>query len=156
MASVFGPAMRSWGPMPLVSPGEEPRKRSERLLRSIPIGAWPAEPVSISAPQERFRMEMDRIRKIKRSDTGTRRYCRYMRLGLVDFMVCSNGFECWRCEVDQRMEDRFGMHPAFALKPAKNKEPVQVSGFTYLSRILLQRGTSLGQTDRPVYQVRVR
>ena len=82
-------------------------------------------------PTGAVRMEMDRIRKIKRSDTGTRRYCRYMRLGLVDFMVCSNGFECWRCEVDQGMEDRFGMHPAFALKPGKSKEPVQVGGFTY-------------------------
>ena len=82
-------------------------------------------------PTGAIKMEMDRIRKINRSDTGTRRYCRYMRLGLVDFMVCSNGFECWRCEVDQRMEDRFGNHPAFALKPAKNKEPFQISGFTY-------------------------
>jgi glycine cleavage system H protein len=54
-----------------------------------------------------------------------------MRLGLVDFMVCSNGFECWRCEVDQAMEDRFGTHPAFALKPAKNKHPLQVNGFTF-------------------------
>jgi len=80
-------------------------------------------------------MEMDRIRKIKRSDTGTLRYCRYMRLGLVDFMVCSNGFECWRCEVDQEMEDRFGTHPAFALKPAKNKHPLQVSGFTFFPEL---------------------
>ena len=85
-------------------------------------------------------MEMDRIRKIKRSDTGTRRYCRYMRLGLVDFMVCSNGFECWRCEVDQRMEDRFGMHPAFALKPAKKKEPFQVCGFTYFPEFFYSEG----------------
>ena len=91
-------------------------------------------------PTGAFEMEMERIRKIKRSDTGTRRYCRYMRLGLVDFMVCSNGFECWRCEVDQRMEDRFGMHPAFALKPAKNKEPVQVSGFTYFPEYFYSEG----------------
>jgi bidirectional [NiFe] hydrogenase diaphorase subunit len=82
-------------------------------------------------PTSAIKMEMDRIRKIKRSDTGTLRYCRYMRLGLVDFMVCSNGFECWRCEVDQGMEDRLGTHPAFALKPAKNKHPLQVNGFTF-------------------------
>ena len=36
-------------------------------------------------PTGAVRMEMDRIRKIKRSDTGTRRHCRYMRLGLVDY-----------------------------------------------------------------------
>ena len=82
-------------------------------------------------PTGAIKMEMARARKIKQSDTGTLRSCRYMRLGLVDFMVCSNGFECWRCEVDQRMEDQFGTHPAFAIKPAKGKEPFQVSGFTY-------------------------
>ncbi len=91
-------------------------------------------------PSGAIKMEMERIRKIKRSDTGTRRYCRYMRLGLVDFMVCSNGFECWRCEVDQRMEDRFGIHPAFALKPAKSKEPFQVSGFTYFPEYFYSEG----------------
>ena len=91
-------------------------------------------------PTGAIKMEMDRIRKINRSDTGTRRYCRYMRLGLVDFMVCSNGFECWRCEVDQRMEDRFGNHPAFALKPAKNKEPLQVNGFTYFPEYSYSEG----------------
>jgi glycine cleavage system H lipoate-binding protein/ferredoxin len=82
-------------------------------------------------PTGAIKMEMNRIRKIKRSGTGTLRYCRYMRLGLVDFMVCSNGFECWHCEVDQGMEDRFGTHPAFAVKPAKNKYPLQANGFTF-------------------------
>jgi bidirectional [NiFe] hydrogenase diaphorase subunit len=91
-------------------------------------------------PTGAIQMEMDRIRKIKRSDTGTRRYCRYMRLGLIDFMVCSNGFECWRCEVDQMMVDRFGTHPAFALKPAKNKQPFQVSGFTFFPEYLYSEG----------------
>ncbi|HSB07804.1 MAG TPA: 2Fe-2S iron-sulfur cluster-binding protein [Thermodesulfobacteriota bacterium] len=91
-------------------------------------------------PTGAVRMEMDRIRKIKRSDTGTRRYCRYMRLGLVDFMVCSNGFECWRCEVDQTVEDRFGRHPALALKPAKSKEPFEVDGFTYYPEYFYSKG----------------
>jgi glycine cleavage system H protein len=58
-----------------------------------------------------------------------------MRLGLVDFMVCSNGFECWRCEVDQGMEDRFGTHPAFAVKPAKNRDALQVNGFTFFPEL---------------------
>jgi bidirectional [NiFe] hydrogenase diaphorase subunit len=91
-------------------------------------------------PTGAVKMEMDRIRKIRQSDTGTLRACRYMRLGLVDFMVCSNGFECWRCEVDQRMEDRFGTHPAFALKPAKTREPFQVSGFNYYPEYLYSKG----------------
>jgi bidirectional [NiFe] hydrogenase diaphorase subunit len=82
-------------------------------------------------PTGAVKMEMDRIRKIKQSDTGALRYCKYMRLGLVDFMICSNGFECWRCEVDQMMEDRFRTHPAFALKPAQNKQSLLVNGFTF-------------------------
>jgi glycine cleavage system H lipoate-binding protein/NAD-dependent dihydropyrimidine dehydrogenase PreA subunit len=82
-------------------------------------------------PTGAVKMEMDRIRKVRQSDTGIKRYCRYMRLGLIDFMICSNGFECWRCDVDQKMEDRFGTHPAFALKPGKNKQSFQVSGFTF-------------------------
>lgn len=86
-------------------------------------------------PTGAIKMEMNRIKTIRQFDTGTKRYCRYMRLGLFDFMVCSNGFECWRCEVDQTMEDRFGSHPAFALKPAKNKQPFRVNYFTFYPEI---------------------
>ncbi len=82
-------------------------------------------------PTGAIKMEMDRARKIKLSGTGMQRPCRYALLGLVDFMVCSNGFECWRCEVDQGMEDRFKTHPAFAIKPAKNLQPLSVAGFIF-------------------------
>jgi glycine cleavage system H lipoate-binding protein/NAD-dependent dihydropyrimidine dehydrogenase PreA subunit len=87
-------------------------------------------------PTGAIKMEMARVRKIKLSDTGTRRFCRYMRLGLVDFMICSNGFECWRCEVDQKMEDRFDTHPAFAIKPAKTGQPLHLNGFTFFPALL--------------------
>lgn len=82
-------------------------------------------------PTGAIKMEMDQVRKIKQSDTGTLRACRYARLGLIDFMICSNGFECWRCEVDQRIEDRFGTHPVFVAKPAQGKQPLQINGFTF-------------------------
>ncbi len=91
-------------------------------------------------PTGAIKMEMDHIRKIKLSDTGTKRYCRYMRLGLVDFMLCSNGFECWRCEVDQRMEDQFGTHPVFALKPGKRKNPVLIKGFHFYPKLYYSEG----------------
>lgn len=91
-------------------------------------------------PTGAIKMEMDRIRKMKLSDTGTKRHCRYMRLGLVDFMVCSNGFECWRCEVDQRMEDQFGTHPVFALKPGKRKHPVLINGFNFYPELFYSEG----------------
>lgn len=82
-------------------------------------------------PTGAIQMEMDRIRKIKNSATGTKRYCRYMRLGVIDFMICSNGFECWRCDLDQRMEDQFPPHPAFALKPAKKTRPFEIESFIF-------------------------
>jgi len=91
-------------------------------------------------PTGAVKMELNRTRRMKLSGTGTRRYCRYMRLGLIDFMVCSNGFECWRCEVDQNMEDRFETHPAFALKPAKKKQPLSVRGFIFHPEILYGGG----------------
>ena len=87
-------------------------------------------------PTGAIRMEMDRIRTMRQSDTGALRICRYMRLGLVDFMICSNGFECWRCEFDQTMTDRFDTHPAFATKPARERLPIHVSGFTLMPGLL--------------------
>jgi len=91
-------------------------------------------------PTGAIHIEMDRFRKIRTSDTGTLRHCRYMRMGLIDFMVCSNGFECWRCEVDQMMEDRFGTHPIFVLKPAKQKAPFLMSGFTFHPELYYSQG----------------
>jgi glycine cleavage system H lipoate-binding protein/NAD-dependent dihydropyrimidine dehydrogenase PreA subunit len=96
-------------------------------------------------PTGAIKMEMERIRKIRTSDTGALRYCRYMRMGLIDFMICSNGFECWRCEVDQMMEDRFGTHPIFALKPAKGKEPLLMNGFTFSPELFYSEGHVWGK-----------
>jgi glycine cleavage system H lipoate-binding protein/ferredoxin len=91
-------------------------------------------------PTGAVKMEMNQVRKMKLSDTGTQRFCRYMRLGLIDFMICSNGFECWRCEVDQSMEDRFGTHPALAIQPAKTKQPFSVNGFTFVPDLYYSEG----------------
>lgn len=96
-------------------------------------------------PTRAINLEMDRIRKIRTSETGTLRHCRYMRMGLIDFMVCSNGFECWRCEVDQMMEDRFGTHPIFALKPAKEKQPFPMNGFTFFPEFFYSEGHVWGK-----------
>ena len=91
-------------------------------------------------PTGAVKMEMERIRKIRASDTGTRRLCRYMRLGLVDFMICSNGFECWRCDLDQQMEDRFKTHPAFAVKPGQKQQPLQLGAFTFFPEFQYSKG----------------
>jgi bidirectional [NiFe] hydrogenase diaphorase subunit len=45
---------------------------------------------------------------------GQRRPCRYALMGLTPGALCENDYECWRCEVDQRMVDRAGgRHPIF-------------------------------------------
>jgi len=82
-------------------------------------------------PTGAIKMEMERIRKLRLSDTGMLRICKYARLGVINFMICSNGFECWHCEVDQRIEDYFKTHPAFVLKPAKELEPREIHGFLF-------------------------
>lgn len=82
-------------------------------------------------PTGAIKMEMERIKRIRLQDTGVLRVCRYARLGLLNFMICSNGFECWHCEVDQRIEDHFKTHPAFVLKPAKRKEPKEINGLPF-------------------------
>lgn len=59
---------------------------------------------------------------------GAIRNCRYMRMGMISYKVCPNSYQCWHCEVDQRMEDRFGTHPAFVIKPGEAKEKIKVDG----------------------------
>lgn len=90
-------------------------------------------------PTGAIKMEMDRIRKIRLSNTGANRYCRYMLLGMVDFMLCSNGFECWHCEVDQMMVDRFAPHPVFAIKPGKRKKPLLIKGFHFYPELFYSK-----------------
>ncbi len=85
-----------------------------------------------ACPTGAIKMELETMRKWRTSEAGTLRYCRYMRMGLIDFMVCANGYQCWRCEVDQAMEDRFDVHPAFAVKPALAKRPIAIDDFTFI------------------------
>ncbi|MBI5479302.1 MAG: (2Fe-2S)-binding protein [Deltaproteobacteria bacterium] len=59
------------------------------------------------------------------------RQCRWARLGVVAHLNCFNNFECYHCEIDQRMEDTFGTHPAFAVKPAQRKLPQHVGPFLW-------------------------
>lgn len=36
---------------------------------------------------------------------ASQRKCRYMMAGLVPYKICSNSYECFRCEYDQAMQD---------------------------------------------------
>jgi predicted molibdopterin-dependent oxidoreductase YjgC len=64
-----------------------------------PTGAISMEEIAVSSMKERW---------------GERRPCRYALMGLTPGALCENDYECWRCEVDQRMVDRAGdRHPVF-------------------------------------------
>jgi len=67
------------------------------------------------------------------------RYCRYMRMGIFSHKVCPNAFECYRCEVDQRMEDLMGTHPVLFSPPAQRKIPVQVQEFQIIPELYYSR-----------------
>jgi len=67
---------------------------------------------------------------IRRHEASPRQ-CRWSRLGVVSHLDCFNDFECYHCEIDQRMEERFGTHPAFVVKPAQKKLPQRAGQFLW-------------------------
>ena len=64
-----------------------------------------------------------------RNIPGASKKCRYMRMGFISHKICSNNFECWNCEYDQRMEDLACTHPIFLLKDTRAKEKETISQF---------------------------
>lgn len=68
------------------------------------------------------------------------RECRYMMMGVVDYKLCPNNYQCWHCEVDQRMEELFGTHPALVFRKKEEEEPVQIYEFILFPEYLYSRG----------------
>lgn len=71
---------------------------------------------------------------------GDARECRYMRMGMISQKVCPNSYQCWHCEIDQRLEDTFGTHPAFAIRPKEAKEITKVDGFLFMPEFYYSLG----------------
>lgn len=91
-------------------------------------------------PTGAIQMEAETIQRWRRELSGDERICRYARMGLIPYKVCPNNFECFRCEVDQRMEETFGMHPALALRPAGAKQAEKVGEFVLRPDVLYHQG----------------
>ena len=83
-------------------------------------------------PTGAMKMEYENVLRWRKLP-GPLRKCRYMRMGFISHKVCANDFQCWNCEVDQRMEDLGTSHPVFMLKEARAKERETISGFEMLS-----------------------
>ncbi len=77
------------------------------------------------------RMEYENILRWRRLPAPLRK-CRYMRMGFISHKICPNNYECWSCEVDQRMEDLAKTHPVFMLKEAREKEKETIDQFELL------------------------
>lgn len=72
-------------------------------------------------PTGRMKMEFEAVKRFLRNPGGAGRECRYMRMGLIPSKECPNSYQCWRCEVDQGFEDRYGTHPILGLKPEERE-----------------------------------
>ncbi|MGQ9617824.1 MAG: 2Fe-2S iron-sulfur cluster-binding protein [Candidatus Aminicenantia bacterium] len=79
---------------------------------------------------------LERFRKFR----AEYRKCRYMMMGVVDYKLCPNNYQCWHCEVDQRMEELFGTHPALVFRKKEEEEPVEIYEFVLFPNYLYSRG----------------
>lgn len=79
-------------------------------------------------PTGAIQMEAKTKERFRKLD-GEERKCRYMMMGVVDYKLCPKNYECHHCEVDQRMEETYGMHPAFAVKLSRQKELQKIGEF---------------------------
>jgi len=98
-----------------------------RVLRDRPFGDFPESCIGCGAcaqvcPTGAISMEEIAVQRLK-GRWGARRPCRYALMGLTPGAVCENDYECWHCEVDQRMVDRGrGLHPIFLARGLLKRE----------------------------------
>lgn len=84
---------------------------------ATPFDDWTEQCIGCGActavcPTDAIHMEEEAARRfVERA--GPERLCRYALLGLTPGAVCPNGYQCWRCEVEQRVGDALRSHPAF-------------------------------------------
>jgi glycine cleavage system H lipoate-binding protein/ferredoxin len=90
-------------------------------------------------PTGAIQMEAKTRERLKLASTNNK-LCRYAMMGVVDHKICPNNYECYRCEVDQRMEELFGTHPALAVKRLEDFEPFRVNEFIFNPMLLYSKG----------------
>jgi hypothetical protein len=68
-------------------------------------------------------MERRRVAELRRSEGE--HPCRYTLMGYLSDAVCSLNYECFRCDIDQKMWEEAGTHPVFASDRLKNRKKIQ-------------------------------
>lgn len=91
-------------------------------------------------PTGAIQMEAKTLERFRNIRDGKSKECRYMMMGVVDYKICPNDYKCATCEVDQRMEDTFGTHPALVVKKTADSEPVKIKEFTLEPELLYFKG----------------
>ena len=75
---------------------------------------------------------MERLRSLP----AEQRVCRYMLTGDLSYKICSNNYECYRCEVDQQIQDRLEYHPVYQ---RRRKIYHSVAGFNIAPALIYTR-----------------
>jgi glycine cleavage system H lipoate-binding protein len=94
---------------------------------------------SFVCPTGTMKMEYEATKQF-RDIPGSDRLCRYARMQVIPYKLCSNNYQCRHCEVDQLMEDRFGTHPVIATKPITRKMKQYVGEFSFMPDRYYWRG----------------
>ena len=94
---------------------------------------------SYVCPLNLLEMEKETTKRFRRLP-GAARKCRYMQMGMISHKVCPNSYQCWHCEVDQRIEDSSGIHPVFTIRPTEGKEIKKVNGYLIMPEFYYSTG----------------
>jgi bidirectional [NiFe] hydrogenase diaphorase subunit len=123
--------------------------RGVRRRIEVPFGIDSSRCIACGActyvcPTGAIQMEYERVIELRRQEGE--HLCRYTMMGILSGAVCSLNYECARCEIDQKMWERFGTHPAIALKSREGGKAASFEGILVGGRIgSVKRAASTGK-----------
>jgi len=106
--------------------------RGTKRRVATPFDDWTDQCIGCGAcaavcPTNAIHMEEEAAQRFVQR-AGPERLCRYALLGLTPASVCPNGYQCWRCEVDQRIGDSLREHPALCEAAIEARATVRSRG----------------------------
>lgn len=73
-------------------------------------------------PTDAIHMEYERVMDLRREEGE--HPCRYTLMGFLSDAVCSLNYECYRCEIDQKMQAESDTHPVFLMRKKSGKRKI--------------------------------